>query len=214
MDHKRFFDFIGGGNFRSILALNGRLPDSSFFTMSGLPVIAVDGAANTLFDAGVPIEMIVGDLDSVREEVRAKHKTVHLPDQNRSDFQKALELLEAPAIVVGINGGYLDHILYNIAIFAESNCLFYDPPLVGRVLAKKETLELPLHTKISLFSMPEATISTSGLRWDLKRQTISSSCFNRTQDEVVTIDVHQGKLLAMIYLEPINDAGSFLYEKS
>ena len=39
-------------------------------------------------------------------------------DQNSSDFQKAMKYLESqnllPTIILGISGGYIDHILNNI----------------------------------------------------------------------------------------------------
>lgn len=138
MNHKNFFEQIKGGGYRSILALHGSLPDSSFFKELSLPIIAVDGAANALMN----MDLIVGDLDSVREDLRLTYPSVHLPDQSKSDFEKALELLEArdllPAIIVGINGGYIDHVVNNINIFMRTKCLFYDPPIVGQVLSAQQ----------------------------------------------------------------------------
>ncbi len=213
MNHKNFFEFVRGRGYRSILALNGNGLDVA--KELNLPIIAVDGAANTLFDKGVPLQLIVGDLDSVRDDVRQKNKTVHLPDQDTSDFQKALKVVAEldllPAIILGINGGYLDHILNNINTFFDSGCLFYDPPIVGLLLDRLHEFQLPAHTKVSLFGMPKATVTTSGFKWDIENAHLafcgSNSCFNRTESEVVTVNVQDGKVLAMIYLEPIDDAG-------
>lgn len=59
--------------------------------------------------------------------------------------------------------------------------------------------------------MPMARITTKGLKWNLLEQTLSfpgvNSCFNRTLEDRFSVFVHEGALLAMIYLEPMNDAG-------
>src|SRR3990167_7172544 len=123
---------IDFSSYRSLLCLNGDLPDKPFFKQCSLPIIAADGAANTLLQKGIEPTLIIGDLDSVSRETKSQYPHIKIEDQNRSDFQKALSYLKEhhllPTIVLGVNGGYLDHILFNIHVLTQEECLFYDPP--------------------------------------------------------------------------------------
>lgn len=203
--------------YKSILCLNGILPDAAFFKEINLPVIAADGAANSLQSIGVKPHCIIGDLDSVLPALLKNTEFLHLPDQNSNDYQKTMAYLYEkdllPSIVVGINGGYLDHILNNINIFMGSNCLLYAPPLKGFVLNANEKVELlvPDDTKISLLGIPTAVVSSRGLKWELNNNMLTfpgaNSCYNRTSQETVHIEVHQGDLLVLVYEDNILDAG-------
>lgn len=210
-------DVINLTGYQSILCLNGDLPDSSFFITMNLPVIAADGAANSLLERGIRPQLITGDLDSVRPAILENHPFLHTPDQNQSDYQKAMSYLKdndlLPAIIVGINGGHLDHILNNMNIFMETNCLLYAPPIRGFVLNEKSTMSylLPNQTKISLMGIPQATLSSKGLQWELNDTHLSfpgnTSCFNRTQLPEIILEVHEGAVLVLIYEQMIEDAG-------
>lgn len=205
-------------DYRSILCLNGELPASSFFREMQLPIIATDGAANNLHVLGIHPELIIGDLDSVLPELLENHSHLRLPEQNSNDYQKALAYQKEkdllPAIVVGVNGGYLDHILNNINIFLETNCLLYAPPITGLVLNAHTQFNciLPIQTKISLMGIPQAILSSKGLQWELNATHLSfpgtSSCFNRTQAAETYLEVHQGSVLVLIYEQQIDDAGT------
>ncbi|RUR07937.1 hypothetical protein ELY15_11650 [Legionella sp. km772] len=111
-------DLINFTGYHAILCLNGDLPDSSFFAKLNLPIIAADGAANSLFKRHIKPTLIIGDLDSVHPRLLKEQDFLIADDQECSDYQKAMAYLGEqhllPAIVVGINGGYLDHILNNI----------------------------------------------------------------------------------------------------
>lgn len=205
-------------DYQSILCLNGLLPDSSFFVSLNLPVIAADGAANSLLESGIVPELIIGDLDSFKPSIGMKHRTLHLQDQNSNDFQKSLTYLKdkglLPAIVVGINGGHLDHILNNINIFIETDCILYAPPIIGYVLKeqRKHQFLLPNNSKIPLMGIPFASLSSKGLKWELDKSNLSfpgnTSCFNRTKESRIELDIHIGTVLVLIYDEAAIDAGT------
>lgn len=203
--------------YRSILALDGTLPEAAFFRKMALPVYAVDGAANTLVKRGIAPELILGDLDSVEPELLQQYKNLKLPCQSQSDFEKALQYLQEqalmPAIIVGMNGGYIDHIINNLNIFLASGSIFYDPPLVGYALKANAIRQwtLALETKISIFGFPSARLSSTGLKWQLDNEELSfpgkNSSLNRSVESAVSIEVHAGSALVCIYLEAISDAG-------
>ncbi|MGL9758848.1 MAG: hypothetical protein ACR5LA_08640 [Wolbachia sp.] len=91
--------------YRSIVVLNGEIPDSSFFKQ-GIPVIAVDGGANRLLSIGIQPDLVIGDLDSINPNLRANLSIVYLPDQDYCDFSKAMAHLKTlkllPSIVTCI----------------------------------------------------------------------------------------------------------------
>lgn len=207
--YKTFYEYIGSKVYCSILVLDGDLPDKSFFE-SKLPIIAADGAMNSLYALGITPRIVIGDLDSVNPKILGDVEVLCRPDQNRFDFQKALDYLDTthllPAIIVGVNGGYIDHILNNINIFLNQNCIFYAPPIVGQVVRAGEThfFSLPLNTKISLIAFPKAQLSTQGLEWELQEDELcfpgKNSVSNRIRSESISIKVHTGLILILVYL--------------
>ncbi len=214
--HKAFYRHVDLNTYHSIIALNGELPDQSFFDDT-LPVIATDGAANSLNKIGVKPKIIIGDLDSVDPILLKNTEFLYISDQNKCDFDKALDYAAQsnllPAIVLGANGGYIDHVLNNISTLISIGGTFYTPPIVGHALRAESltTFLLPINTKISLIGATKTLISTHGLHWELSHSRLSfinkNSCFNRTVKNRVSIHVHSGCCLAMIYLEDTPDAG-------
>ena len=126
-----------------------------------------------------------------------------------NDYEKALNYIQenklAPSIVCGINGGHLDHILNNINIFMDTDHTLYAPPIVGFVMSEQQTKSFTLHTnaKLSILGIPQATISSQGLRWELNRYEISfpgnTSCFNQSVQDTIILICHKGKALILIY---------------
>lgn len=210
-----------GITYRSFLVLDGDLPETEFFTsydpsIRDIPLIAADGAANRLFEAGIVPFATVGDLDGLKPDIASKINTVYRPNQDSCDFQKSLVYIKdnllAPSIITGIGGGVLDHILQNINLFLDTDSIFYSPPLFGSILStnSERKYKLPLNTKISVIGF-NAVISSLGLKWEFKNYESSfpgnNSCFNRTQEEDITIKVTKGSALVMIYLQNIQDCG-------
>lgn len=203
--------------YRAVLCLHGKLPEREFFVNAKLPIVAADGAANVLHALGISPNIIIGDLDSVTETASNKSEIIYRPEQDLCDFNKALEYLQTadllPAIIVGISGGCLDHVLNNINIFLHSNSLLYAPPLLGQVLraGTKHVFSFPTDTKISIIGMPKAIISSHGLKWELHNHELSfpgtNSCFNRMSQPETVLSVHQGLALVLIYTEETLDAG-------
>lgn len=215
--HEAFFKHIEAENYRSVLALNGELPSRDFFDAIRLPIIAADGAVNSLDASGIKPKAVVGDLDSARPELLEDLEVVYLPDQNSCDFEKALSYMGEsnllPTIVLGINGEYIDHVLNNMHIFLKNSSIFYAPPIVGHLIKEGEekSFTLPINTKISIFGLPSAEVSSKGLKWGLEHAALAfptnSSAFNRTCADEVFIEAHAGVLLVLIYLEKIEDCG-------
>lgn len=196
-------------SFKSILCLDGDLPSAEFLAQLALPIIAADGAANKLVAIDIIPHITIGDLDSIDPLLLNKLKTLHRPDQNSCDYQKAIEYMSVenllPAIICGISGGAIDHILNNINLFMQSSNMLYTNEVIGHVLPadKKQIYHLPLGTKISCLGIPKALITSTGLEWELTQYFMefpgANSCFNRTNSTEINLHVEEGKALILIY---------------
>jgi thiamine pyrophosphokinase len=194
--------------YKSILCLNGDLPHRDFFENLQLSIIAADGAANKLAALGIKPHLVIGDLDSVNRELDMPYLYVH--DQSRCDYEKSMDYLKQegllPTIVLGTNGGDLDHILNNISVFMSypPGNLLYAAPIYGTVLNQSQTLlQIPIDTKVSIIGVPQARVVTKGLEWDLTGQSLSfpgvSSCLNRTIDYEVSLTIKEGQVLVLAH---------------
>ena len=78
-----------------MLVLQGKAPDPDilcFFPDTYL--IATDGAANGLIEIGIEPHIIIGDLDSFDSShlpENSRSQIIHIPDQEKNDFEKALD---------------------------------------------------------------------------------------------------------------------------
>lgn len=202
------------GFYRSVLCLDGEL-SLGFLKHTSLPLIAADGAANTLIANGLQPSVIVGDCDGVRTELLEQYPHVCDRSQDTTDFEKAFAYLKKenllPTIVVGLSGGCLDRILSNVFIFSQTNALFLSDTLIGFALTGRKTFDWEVDTKVSLFGCPHGTVTSYGLKWELNRTELSlggfQSCSNRIQTSPLLLDV-EGKILVFAYRCEVKDAGS------
>lgn len=215
---KNFFALLPG-TYRSVLCLNGELPSAEFFKNISLPIIAADGAYNQLAKINIIPEFAIGDGDSIQHPIDPRCTWFQVENKNNSDFEKALKLSEeknlSPSIVVGLNGGNLDHILHNIEIFSQTDCIGFSCHQMIVNLKKQQTFRFEKNTKLSLFGAPECRVTTHGLRWELNDYKLQfsylSSCFNRTVFDEILINVQSGHCLLMVYLDETLDKGSDLF---
>jgi thiamine pyrophosphokinase len=207
---------IDDTSYHSILCLNGQLPSREFF-LGQKPIIAADGAANKLKEMQITPAIIVGDLDSVDKTLLTTSPFIQDKNQSSTDFEKCLAYLKnenlLPALIVGIDGGYLDHILHNINLFLATECIFYTPNMMGFTIKtnSQKKFSTQIGTKISLLGLPTAVVTTQGLKWELQENQLTfpgnTSCFNRALTQTLHVHVHQGNLLVLIYHDIISDAG-------
>lgn len=193
-------------DYKSIICLDGEF-SVSFLKNFSLPIIAADGAANELLSGGVNPFVVIGDLDSANSKVLDRCNCIRIDDQNSTDFEKALFYAKKenllPSIITGINGGCLDRILMNINVFSQTNSVFLSKDMTGLIISGHKELQMPVSSKISMFGINEAVVSSRGLRWELDNTFLSfggfCSCSNRTIQENVSFDV-KGKILAFVYI--------------
>jgi thiamine pyrophosphokinase len=151
------------------------------------PLFAADGGANHLARLGLRPRAVVGDLDSIRSEIRAwlgEQCMVHRPDQDRSDLDKALEYafdevgIERLTVLAAL-GGRTDHDLGNLGLLARlamgERLVFEDTD--RRILAVAGEAELPaLPGEIWSFWTfdPAVRVTIDGLRWPIENAALDA----------------------------------------
>ena len=148
-------------------------------------IICCDGAADKLIDSGLTPQVIIGDLDSLSEEAKAKHRSILIrdEDQESNDLTKAIrycmEQAYASVSILGATGLREDHTLGNISLMLE-----YFPGIELRILSdfgsfflvkSGEAVTCRVGEKISIFSVDNRIcVSARGLKYSLEELQLSN----------------------------------------
>lgn len=136
-------------------------------------VVAADGGADRALALGVRPAAVIGDMDSISAATLAQLGTVvhAVPEQESTDFDKALRNIRAPFVLaLGCLGGRVDHELAVLSVLIRRQsmpCL-----LIGRedvVFAAPPMLQIAMQAgdRFSLFPMAQVTGRSSGLKWPI-----------------------------------------------
>lgn len=182
-------------------------------------VLAVDGGLDTALawqQAGVigRIDAHLGDFDSATRQACNLDGTpiaqIHTPDQNFTDFDKALQYLHAHghthADVFGASGGHMGHFLGNLTALhrhKQMNLRCIDGYGVYYFLPKSAQIPTQNGTTICLYPFATAhNVRTQGLKWQLNGQTLSAtgliSTRNQAVGDCVKIEYDAGDLLVFV----------------
>lgn len=154
-------------------------------------IIAADGGARLARDCGLQVDVVIGDMDSIKgaelEGLRAAGAQVlcHPADKDETDLELALKWAAAHEYrrlrVFGAFGNRLDQTLANVQLLALEELRNCDLQLLdGRQRVRllrpgaHEICGAPDDT-ISLLPLQGAArgISSEGLRWELKDDTLA-----------------------------------------
>lgn len=142
-------------------------------------VICCDGAADKLVAFGRDPDWIVGDLDSVSQDTKARFaaRAVHFCEQETNDLAKAFRFCAerqlTPSAVLGASGAREDHLLGNLSRFAEnavnfSGCRLYTEQGYFCVFSGAGEFACPVGTQVSIFSFDSAQkLTSTGLKYPL-----------------------------------------------
>lgn len=188
-----------------------------------VPIVAADGAANKLHAHNIIPTYIVGDGDSVQQLTKNNSNNITttnviIDDQNSTDFEKCILFAKDaglfPALVLGINGGEIDHILGNIQAFLKHadnlNLYFLDTYAIGTakenifgiklgvpLTSKKLTINMRKKSIISIIPTHSVKIQSDGLFWELNNHQFTVNGVlgirNFNKNNVVTFDILHGK---------------------
>ncbi|MFN3021649.1 thiamine diphosphokinase [Chryseobacterium sp. TY3] len=200
---------------KALLYINGEPPKNLVDFSKYNLVACTDGALNYLlkFDSEIvsKLDFISGDFDSHILLDLGDEKFIETPDQNKTDFQKALEIILEKGIenvdVYGGSGGEMDHFLGNLSVadfmkskmkiqfFDEFSCYYFIP--------KNFEISGVKDKRVSLFPFPKAeSITTNGLKWPLYKENLKIGerigTRNIAENDVVTVKYEKGNLLIFV----------------
>lgn len=167
-------------------------------------VFAADSGQEVCLEAGFRPDVVVGDLDSVKERL-AEVEYRERSNQDFSDCDKLIdevrELGEVDFIVGGFEGDRFDHVLASLMSFARGRV----PVRIvlgqghGKVLWTGEEWRFGAGT-FSILPLGDAVVSTRGAQWELHHSQLSSSgggsLSNQAQSDVL-VRVEQGCVLVI-----------------
>ena len=181
-------------------------------------VIAADGAWARARAAGIEVDLVIGDLDSLTQAERTALEASGVdvrafpPDKDQTDLELALDdaLTWRPSSIAlyGAMGLRLDHAQANLHLLERA----LDVGIPIRLLHGTETAwvaaegEEPVDgcigDRVSLLPISEsAIVSTQGLRFPLRRERLRRSetrgVSNRIDGLPAMIQVHEGRILVI-----------------
>ncbi len=113
---------------KTVILANGKFPENSIplkLIREANQIICCDGAAVKLEKFGLSPNAIVGDLDTISNELKEKYsdRLYHFPDQNSNDLTKAVNWCKNKninnIIILGATGMREDHALGNIGLLCS-----------------------------------------------------------------------------------------------
>ncbi|MEC5394419.1 thiamine diphosphokinase [Bergeyella sp. RCAD1439] len=203
---------------KALLFINGKAP-RVWPDLEGYALVAcTDGAFRYLEALAFPLarlDFVSGDFDSLPEAERLGRvydiEVIPTPDQDKTDFHKALEILFQRGVlqvdVYGASGGEMDHFLGNLTVafaFREKLELrFFDEYSTYYFIPEEAELKGVYGRTISLYPFPVAhNVRTEGLRWRLNGETLDQTVRigtrNIAEKETVSIGYSGGSLLVFV----------------
>ena len=200
----------------ALLFINGT-PPKNLPNTEGYTIIAcTDGAFHYLKEKNFSLEkldFISGDFDSHSgiDENIYHEKFIFTPDQNFTDFQKALDILKNKDVkkvdVYGGSGGEQDHFLGNLHVaFLFKDLMeitFYDEFSSYFFIPKDFEINNVEGKMVSLLPFPKVeNLVTDGLNWELKNEDLEITkrigTRNFATKSTVKISYSDGDLLVFI----------------
>lgn len=170
--------------------------------------VAADGGAVLALEAGVDLAAVIGDFDSVPAEVLAQvpaDRVHHIAEQNSTDFEKALRLVDAPVIVgVGFTGGRLDHqlaALHALARYAHRPCVLMGESEIVLLAPPLITLPCKAGDVVSLVPLAPVTGHSTGLCWPIAGLNFAPGGQNGTSNRAegpVTLTMDAAHMLLIL----------------
>jgi len=136
--------------------------------------VAADGGAELAARAGVSLDAVIGDFDSVSPGTLALTplgRQHHIAEQDSTDFDKALRNIDAPAVIgVGFLGARLDHQLAALNVLASHParaCVLLGATEVVFLCPPALHIDTDVGDVVSLFPLAPVTGTSSGLQWEI-----------------------------------------------
>ena len=200
----------------TIILADGKFPEHEIplsYLRNAERIICCDGSVKNLINAGYLPDFIVGDLDSINNELADKFRDrIFFDDsQDTNDLTKAVEWCRRMdynnIVILGATGKREDHTIGNISLLAEyaremEVIMVTDTGILRPYLRSCEILSFA-GQQVSIFSLdPQSEITSSGLKYRLLNKKISNwwvATLNESLGESFTLEFKEGAVI--VYLK-------------
>ena len=202
--------------YKTVIVADGAFPTHNIpiaYLKNANRIICCDGSAEKLVKAGYVPDAIVGDMDSLSEDMAESFSDRLFTEinQDTNDLTKAVlwcnERGYTDLVIIGATGKREDHTIANISLlaeYAENNnvIIVTDTGIFTPMLESHETSSFP-GQQISIFSIDNETeITSTGLRYPLVKKRLSnwwSATLNEAVGKNFTLEFSKGKVI--VYLQ-------------
>lgn len=203
-------------NSRTVIVADGTFPTHDIplgYIRNAGKIICCDGSTASLVDAGFKPDAIVGDMDSLSEELAYNfaERIFINEEQETNDLTKAVDWCRERGfdnlVITGATGKREDHTLGNISLLAEyvSSVRVIMVTDTGYFIPVRESTTLPSFTgqQISVFSIDcDTEVTSYRLKYQLKDLRISNwwqATLNEALEDNFRIEFNKGRVI--VYLK-------------
>ena len=201
---------------RTIILADGKFPEHEIplgYLKNAERIICCDGSVKNLINAGYLPDAIVGDLDSLNNDLADKFRDRLFYDDNQdtNDLTKAVEWCRRMGytniVILGATGKREDHTIGNISLLAEYKqeidvIMVTDTGILRPYLESCEVFSFK-GQQVSIFSLdPRNEITSCGLKYGLLKKKISNwwvATLNESLGENFTLEFKSGPVI--VYLK-------------
>ena len=201
----------------ALLFANGQISNTEIQKIKDIHfdiIIAANGGASNAIKWNYQPNIVIGDLDSVKADIKSKLKKteyIHHPSREINDLEKALihckELKVTHLTILGLTGKRVDHTLNNFSVLSKYDQSFklniYDPH--AQILYIRSSYEFhgEVGQTVSLIPIGNVeSITTEGLEFPLKNESLNfgqrEGASNQVVSNPVKISIKSGLLLLFI----------------
>ena len=162
------------------------VPEEIDFSMAW--VCVCDGAYSAVRDAGIRVDALLGDFDSIDppllERVKATNELelLHRPCQMATDLEKALDEVHQRQFdcvdIINAVGGRCDQTLYNLRLLRRYKARFS----TCRVWTEHEVIQVLRDERIDLYGSPGSRVSV--MAWDRACVSSTGLVYEMTQHQL------------------------------
>jgi thiamine pyrophosphokinase len=203
-------------NSKTVIIADGTFPTHGIplgYIRNAERIICCDGSTEDLVLAGFEPHAIVGDMDSLTEELENRYTDRIFPDDDKetNDLTKAVIWCKESGyddlVIVGATGKREDHTIGNISLLAEyikdvKVIMVTDTGLFIPFLESSEISSFP-GQQVSIFSIdPQTEITTHGLKYPLNNTRIRNwwvATLNESLGDTFSLEFTMGRLI--VYLK-------------
>ena len=178
-------------------------------------LVCADGGAELAVAHDLKPEAVIGDMDSLSADARAKLDPAcvhHIAEQDSTDFEKCLCSVSTPAILAhGFSGGRLDHQLAACTALVrhpEQRCILMGEEDLCFLAPSEFAINLPVGTRFSLYPMGEVSGRSEGLKYPIDGLVMSPATRGGTSNEVigpVRLSVKARLMLVLLPVEHVDE---------